>query len=76
MSDFESKVLFRLANKVQSWRLLHDPQASGQMDPGQILELCKSAGYTEEASQKAATMRADQRLDHGVPMFHTVTVSQ
>ncbi len=76
MTDFEAKVLFRCANKVQSWRLLHDPHGSGSMDPNQILELCKSAGYTEEAAQKAATVRADQRLDQNLPMFHTVTVSQ
>ena len=76
MTAFESDLLFDLAQQAVSWKMLHDPQTGGQMAADQILELCRAAGYTEEASQMAASKRADQRLDSGLPVFQTTFVHQ
>lgn len=47
--------------------MLHDPNVGGKLNAEQFLELCKDAGYSEEQAQKAATRRANQRLDQGLP---------
>ncbi len=60
-------MLFDALEAVTAWRVLHDPKASGEMDADGILELCKQAGYSEEASQKAAEARANARMDRDLP---------
>ncbi len=75
-SDFEAGVLFDLAQQVQAYKLLHDPQVGGTATPDQLLDLCKRAGYPEESAQKAASQRANERLDHGLPLFQSVYVHQ
>ena len=69
-------MLFGLGEQVLAYRMLHDPQIGGQAGAEQVLELCKAAGYCEDAAQKAARQRADQRLDAEQPMFGTTYVHQ
>jgi hypothetical protein len=64
VTPFEESVLFAaLEKEVSAWDILHDPKASGELNAEQVLELCIQAGYGEEAAQKAAVRRANQRLD-------------
>mgnify|MGYP001597195595 CR=1 FL=1 len=76
VSDFEADVLFDLAVQTHHWKTLHDPQVSGLLDPNEMHDLCLKAGYTEEGAQKAGKLRAEQRLDKGMPMFQTSYVHQ
>lgn len=42
---------------------MHDPNIGGAMRAEDYLQLCRDAGYTEEEAQKAATERANKRMD-------------
>lgn len=76
MKPFEADVVFDLAQNVQAWRALHDPEIGGRMGADEVLQLCKDAGYSEQAAQAAAKTRAEQRLDQGLPVFNTTFVHQ
>ena len=60
-------MLFGALQTAKAWEMLHDPNVGGKLNADQFLELCKEAGYSEEQAQKAATRRANQRLDQGLP---------
>lgn len=62
--------------QTHAWHALQNPEVGGRMDPDQILDLCRRAGYTEEAAQKAASQRAEERLDSQVPLFNARFVHQ
>lgn len=47
--------------------MLHDPQVAGELNAEAYLELCRAAGYGEEESQRAATKRAEARMDRDLP---------
>jgi len=53
--------------ETRAWELLNDPQHAGGLNAEGILELCKAAGYSEEASQQAAKERALARLRNDLP---------
>ncbi len=67
MTPFEEDVLFLALGQARAWTWLHDPQASGHLNAEQILELCKDAGFSEEAAQKAATRRGYERMKRELP---------
>ena len=69
-------MVYSLALQMQAYKLLQDPQVGGTADPEGILRLCRDAGYSEEVAQKAASRRANQRLDEGLPLFQTRYVHQ
>lgn len=54
--------------KVQAWENLNDPEYSGRLNMGEFYELLITAGYSEEAAQKAANKRGWERLEAGVQM--------
>ena len=76
MNNFEADVYFELAQQALAFKTLKDPRANGEMDPEQLLETIKAAGFPEEVAQEAARKRAEQRLDHELPVFATSYVHQ
>lgn len=46
---------------------LHNPALSGGLDAEGVLELAKLAGYSEEAAQKAAKRRGEERMKRDLP---------
>lgn len=50
----------------RAYDMLHDPNVGGSLKSDDFLSLCRRAGYSEEAAQKAATERANQRLDRNM----------
>ena len=69
-------MLFGLAQQAHHWKILHTPEQQGGLDPDQLRELCKKAGYTEEVAQQVGKQRAEARLDKGLPMFQSRYVHQ
>lgn len=51
---------------VHAYDALHSSEA-GRLDAEAVLELCRAAGYSEEASQKAARQRALERMRRDLP---------
>lgn len=45
-----------------AWERLHDPEIGGRMTAEELLEACRTAGYSEDQAQKAASERALQRM--------------
>lgn len=56
-----------LEGPVSAYRLLHDPKVAGDLTMGQVLELCQRAGYSREASERAAAEQGRARMDRGLP---------
>lgn len=69
-------MLFDLAVNVQAWRNLQDPKCAGDLDANGVLHMCRTAGFSEEASQDAAKKRAEQRLDANQAPIQTSYVHQ
>lgn len=46
---------------------LRDPRQGGRANAEEMYELCKAAGYSEEAAQRAARQRAEDRMDRELP---------
>ena len=46
------------------------------MDPDQLKETVLAAGFSEEEANRAGQKRAEQRLDHDLPVFSTSYVHQ
>lgn len=68
MSPFEVDLLWAIhEGPVRAYNLLHDPQVGGSLDAESVLELCRQAGYSEEASQRAAAQRAESRMSRDQP---------
>jgi hypothetical protein len=55
-------VLFACLEQATAWRMLHDPQVSGQLTSEAYFNLCKDAGYSKDAAKKMAKDRAWQRM--------------
>jgi hypothetical protein len=53
--------------EARAWDRLHDPEYSGGLNKDAFYELCKAAGYSEEASQKAAAERGWERAKRDLP---------
>lgn len=66
IDPFTEDVLFGALRTAKAWEMVNDPKATSEMDSEGLLELCKAAGYSEDASQKAATDRANARMDRGL----------
>ncbi len=67
MTPFEEDVLADCLEQAETWRLLHNPTVTGPMTADEFYEMCKAAGYGEEASQKAARLRAYERMKKDLP---------
>lgn len=48
---------------MAAYNLLHDRQVGGTLNAEAILDLCRKAGYSESAAQKAASRRAESRMN-------------
>lgn len=46
--------------------MLHDPTVCGNLPTESYMNLCRQAGYGEDAVQQAATEWANKRLDAGL----------
>jgi hypothetical protein len=51
-----------------AWERLNDPHLRSEMDQDTFAELCKEAGYSEEAIAQAVKERAYQRLKRDMPV--------
>ena len=66
IDPFTEEVLFGALKTAKAWEMVNDPKSSGEFNSETFLELCREAGYSEDASQKAATIRANARMDVGL----------
>lgn len=53
---------------IQAWKMLNDPDVVGHLDMEEYKKLCLDAGYSEEASEKAAADWGLRRLRKDLPM--------
>jgi hypothetical protein len=53
---------------INSWKLLHNPEVVGNLNMEEYLDLCLDAGYSQEASQRAAKDWGLKRLRKGVEL--------
>ena len=60
---FREEVLSAGLTVAKAWEMLHDSATVGKLDTEAYLELCLRAGYSQEASQRAAKEWANRRLD-------------
>ena len=68
MSQFEEDLLFGCLEQVQAWEMLHNPQVVGTLNTEEFFELCKTAGYSKQAAQKAASAWAWKRMQKELPL--------
>jgi len=61
-------VLFDLLSVAQAWKMLHDPEVVGRMETEKYLDLCLAAGYSQEASERAAREFGLERLRKGLDL--------
>jgi hypothetical protein len=66
IDPFTEDVLFGALRTVKAWQMVNDPKVSWELDSEGLLMLCKDAGYSEASAQKAATDRANARMDRGL----------
>jgi hypothetical protein len=59
--------LFDCLGVAQAWGHLHDPNVAGGMDAEGIYNLALAAGYSKVAAQKAASLRALERMRRDLP---------
>jgi hypothetical protein len=59
----EFSVLWDAMMQARAWDRLHTPSEHGMLTADQLLELCREAGVDEDKAQKAATARAEARMD-------------
>lgn len=69
-------MLFGLAQQMQAYKMLNDPEVGGRLKVNELFNLCKEAGHSEKAAQQAAKQRANALLDAKQPMFQTQYVHQ
>ena len=65
---FAKDVLFDSLNVVQAWEMLHDSNVVGNLNTEEYYDLCLAAGYSEEASQRAARDWGLKRLRKDLPV--------
>jgi hypothetical protein len=56
-------LLFAGLNVAKAWAMLHDPEVTRTLKTDAYMQLCRDAGYHEDAVQKAGTAWANKRLD-------------
>lgn len=71
MNEFRRGAFFRELSLAglriaKAWEMLHQPEITRNMDTLSYVELCKDAGYSDEAAQRAGTRWANMRLDRGL----------
>ena len=54
-------------NAAMAWGMLHNPEVARELTTESYLELCKAAGYGEDASQRAAKEWGFKRIAAGLP---------
>ena len=59
---FAEMVLFDLLSVAKAWEMLHDAETVGKLDTEKYLDLCLAAGYSREASERAARDWGAERL--------------
>jgi hypothetical protein len=60
---FRDELLFAGLQTAKAWEMLHDPKVTGHLKTDDYMQLCRDAGYGEDAVQKAGTAWANKRLD-------------
>ena len=55
--------MFAGLNIAKAWEMLHDPTVCGKLNTEAYMNLCRDAGYGEDAVQKAGTAWKNKRLD-------------
>lgn len=60
---FREELSFAGLQVAKAWEMLHDPKVSGNLKTEQYMQLCRDAGYGEDAVQKAGTAWMNKRLD-------------
>ena len=61
--QFREDVAFEALNTAKAWDMLHDPEVTRDMRTTDFMDLCRRAGYGEDATQKAGKSWANGRLD-------------
>lgn len=60
---FREELLFDGLSVAKAWDMLHDPKIVGKMNAEAYMNLCRDAGYSEYAVQKAGTAWQNKILD-------------
>jgi hypothetical protein len=55
-------------NIMQAWKMLNDPDVVGHLNTEEYYQLCLDAGYSKEASEKAAASWGLKRLRKDLPV--------
>lgn len=63
---FYQELSFAGLGRAKAWEMLHDPKITGQLNTESYMQLCRDAGYSENAVQKAGNRWANKRLDAGL----------
>lgn len=58
--------MFAGTKTAKAWAMLHDPTVAKNLKTEAYMNLCRDAGYREDAVQKAGTQWANMRLDRGL----------
>jgi hypothetical protein len=53
-------------NTARAFKMLHDPEYVGNLNTEAYLDLCLAAGYSQEASEKAAADWGFKRIKSGL----------
>ena len=64
---FRERLMFAGLQVAKAWQMLNGGNI-GHLTTEQYMDLCRDAGYTEQAAQKAGTMWANKRLDVEQPI--------
>ena len=68
MSPFDELVLTLTMSRVQALERLDNREYSGSLNTAEFYELLRTAGYSDDVAQKAASRRGWERLSAGVTM--------
>ena len=63
---FRDELLMVGLKIAKAWDMLHDPKVTGNMKTVPYMQLCRDAGYGEDAVQKAGNEWANMRLDRNL----------
>lgn len=64
---FREELLFSGLTVKKAWEMLHEPTICGKLDTAGYMQLCRDAGYGEDAVQKAGTAWRNKRMDANLP---------
>lgn len=65
---FREELLFAGLKTAQAWEMLHDGEVVKHLKTEAYMQLCRDAGYSEDAVQKAGNSWANKRLDGGLEL--------